>query len=508
MGRDWNAWAVKPFQIYGPEQVRMSRENTARIIEAVLCDSMENIRELAKDPKNPGLVYIAAKAMLGAAQRKEFGTVEKLLDRVIGKASQPITLVPPAADKHGDQVDFETFCVNAGYPHPFSKQLEMKVFGIDETTARMLLGARGYGKTDYVVILGTAYELYRDYMESVEAKRLPEMSFLLVTKSDERNAAILNEIAKAAASNGVPFEKQSAKALRVTGLQGKDHSVSAITIGSASIRGRHPKKIIMDDPVTEEDVSESTRRRAQRVYNELNKLSGDILIIGQPVHKFDLYETLRPLKGIKRLEVPHGAIPELDHDLEAQRLAGVSEESISASYHLKVIAEAGNPLEHVHFLPDFPIGESSVAFIDPSFEGGDYTAMTIVRAHFQGVAVKGRVWKRAWFNCLDEIGAELEACNVQRVCFETNALGDQPVVMLRDVVPESIGVVGKKTTGHKHSRIMAAGAFAPLIHIAETSDRLYIEQIIKYEYGAKNDDAPDSLASALEWIGLIRGRTK
>src|SRR5690606_37878310 len=122
------------------------------------------------------------------------------------------------------------------------------------------------------------------------------------------------------------FEKKNASCIRVLGLIGKDHSVSSITVGTSSIRGRHPKRIIMDDPVTEEDVSEATRKRVQRVYNELNKLRSNILVVGQPVHKLDLYGTLRPL--LKKMEVPHGAIPELDHDLDAQRLAGVSEESI------------------------------------------------------------------------------------------------------------------------------------------------------------------------------------
>src|SRR5690606_5292554 len=151
--------------------------------------------------------------------------------------------------------------------------------------ARMILGARGYGKTDYVVILGMAYSIYLDHQDS----------FLLVTKSTERNSAILAETAKALRANGVERERESAQTVRVSGLMGKDHSVSAITIGASSIRGRHPKKIIMDDPVTEDDVSEATRKRVQRVYNELSKLTDNILIIGQPVHKFDLYETLRPL---------------------------------------------------------------------------------------------------------------------------------------------------------------------------------------------------------------------
>src|SRR5690606_23939256 len=123
-------------------------------------------------------------------------------------------------------------------------------------------------------------------------------------------------------------------------------------------------------PVTPDDESEATRRKAERLYDELLKLCDDIAVIGQPVHKYDLFEKLRPL--IKKLEVPYGSIPELDVDLEAQRLAGVTEESIQASYFLKAPSEGATPFDGVQYIDDFPPGES-VAFIDPSFKGKDYT---------------------------------------------------------------------------------------------------------------------------------------
>ncbi len=401
---------------------------------------------------------------------------------------------PPERVNDEGKVSFEKFCERAGYPAPYPKQVEMMLFGMSEDTARLLLGARGYGKTDYVVILGLAYQLYLD----------KTFTSLIVTKSEERNAAILSEISKAARANGVSFEKENASCIRVSGLLGKDHSVSTVTIGATSVRGRHPKLVVMDDPVTEEDVSEATRKRVQRVYNELNKLTPNVLVIGQPVHKSDLYGTLRPL--LKRLEVPHGSIPELDHDLEAMKLAGVSWESISASYHLKVLSETGFPFEKVKYLDHFPMGDS-VAFIDPSFEGGDFTALSIFTGYFDGIAVQGYLWKKAWNHCLGEMVERMKAAGVKRICFEANALGDQPIIMLREALRDTgIGVVGKKSTTYKHSRIMNAGAYAESIHLSKTSDRAYIDQVVNYEYGVKNDDAPDSLASGLEWIGLIRGK--
>lgn len=403
-------------------------------------------------------------------------------------------VLPEALNAKKAEKTFSEFCETAGYPLPFPKQIEMVDFGIGLTEARLLLGSRGYGKTDYVVILGIAYDLYLNN----------ENTNLIITKSKERNAAILKEIASACKLNGMTFEKENSSCLRLTGLHGKDHSVSAVTIKTVTLRGRHPKRVIMDDPVTEDDISEATRTHVERVYNEVNKLAGNILIIGQPAHKYDLYAKIRGL--VKTLEVPHGTIKELDHDLEAQRLAGVDEASIQASYFLKVLSVGDSPFDQVKYMDAFPTGDSSVAFIDPSFKGGDYTAISIVRQHMQGVAVVGFVFKKAWNHCLEEMIPPLKKYNVKKLCFETNSLGTMPLQILRDIFGKDIGITGRDSNTNKHARIMAAGTYAHLIHLSKESHKTYIDHVVKYEYKSEYDDAPDSLASCLEWIGLIRGK--
>lgn len=394
---------------------------------------------------------------------------------------------------------FAEFCEKAGYPIPFAKQEEMRAFMMDDPDElpRMLLGSRGYGKTDYITILGAAFKIYQDRSYRV----------LILTKSKERNIAIVEEIRKALELNGVTFDKANLSLLRVAGLKGKDHSISAVTIKSVSLRGRHPDMVLFDDPVTEDDTSEATRKVAKKKWNETLKLVKNVGLIGQPAHKFDLYGELRGV--VKTMEVPFGSIPELDHDLEAQRLAGVDEASIQASYFLKIANEGQTPFDSVKFLDTFPPFDNAVAFIDPSHEGGDFTAMSILGAYMQGVAVVGFAKKKAWNHCLDDLVKELVKYKVKRVAFETNALGDQPIIMLRELLtPYGIGVVGWRTISNKHSRILAAGAFAHQIFLSRESDKAYTDQVVQYEYKAKNDDAPDSLASGLEWIGLIRGKLK
>lgn len=388
---------------------------------------------------------------------------------------------------------FEEFCECAGYPRPYPKQVEMRDFAFNESDPRMLLGARGYGKTDYMTILGTAYDIYINGVST---------SNLIISKSKSRNTAMMNEIAAALVANGVELEKENASCVRIAGLIGKDHSAEAITI-KTSMRGRHPKRTLMDDPVTEEDVSEAMRQLVKRKYNEVMKLCSNVVVIGQPAHQYDLYAELRPM--LKKIEMPYGTIPELDHDLEAQRLAGVDETSIQASYFLKVVTDGSSIFSNLKFIDSMPTG-NSVAFIDPS-DGGDYTAVSIVKGFMDGVAAEGYAWKKAWYHCLDDMLIIFQALGVKKLCFETNKTGTHCLIQLREVFNKiGIGVTGKNSDSNKHAVIQSAGSYAHMIHLSKKSMKIYTDQVVQYEYGAKFDDSPDSLARCLEWLGLLKGK--
>jgi hypothetical protein len=410
--------------------------------------------------------------------------------------SEKSQVLEPGPKKEAPKLNsfsFETFCELAGYPKPFAKQIEMKDFLMNTKGVKMLLGARAYGKSDYCVVLGIAYAICED----------PNRTFLLITKSEERNKAILREISRACETvYNTEFEIKNADSLRLKGLAGKENSVSAVTVMTCSLRGRHPTDVIFDDAVTPEACTEPIRLKLKNVYDEVvGKICNNVGIIGQPVHRADLYGTLRDIVNV--MEVPYGSIPQLDPDLDAQRLAGVDESSILKSYFLQIPKEGESPFDNINYIDKFPTAVSAVAWIDPSFEGSDYTALCIMKAHFNGVAVVGFTYKKAWNHCIDDMIKRCEQFHVKRICFETNCLGLQPIELLRTHVKD-IGVIGKKTTVNKHMKIMTAGTFAHMIHLSRESDKTFIDQIVHYEYNSKNDDASDALASCLLWLNLIR----
>ena len=335
----------------------------------------------------------------------------------------------------------------------------------------------------------------------------PEYKILLITKENERGKEIVAEIREVMEKHGSRFANRAKKKLRLYGCHGKEDNFTALTIRSRGIRGRHPDLIIMEDPITPEDTSETERKRVKKVYEELLKLTKNIVIIGQPVHAQDLYQELRKL--IPVFEVWHGEIPELDVDLDILRNAGVSEASIQASYFGKILDDNSLPFLHIDIVEYF--NKQNVMYIDPSHKGGDLTAVAIGGFLGDTLPVIGFAFQKAWYNCIDELQALSNHYQTGRMCIETNGLGDMPVMQLRSL---GAGVVGINHTKEKHGRIMNCASFVDSIKLTKatglsaeliSANNLFIEKVQNYEYNVKQDDPPDALAGLCEFIGIIKG---
>lgn len=420
---------------------------------------------------------------------------------------------------------FEEFCKLAEYPVPYPKQIEMVKFAFPDDPAlevpREILGARGYGKTDYITILGFGFKIYKDRLTSG----------LLITKEFERGKEILAEIKEVLRRVGVKMKGKSERRIYTREAKGKEPTLTNLAVRSKGLRGRHPKIVLLEDMITPDDTSEAERLRVQKVYEEVLKLTPNVVVIGQPVHKLDLLQKLRFL--IPCLEVKYGDIPELDVDLAAQRAAGVSEHSIAASYHLKIIDDASIPFGNVKTCNY--AAQRCVAFIDPSHKGGDYTAISIGGMHFAYLIVSGFAFKKAWYDCLEELKFLFEFFGVSSIRFETNNLGDEPVNKMRML---GAPCEGYNSTDNKHSRIINAAFFSEhiLLHRLAEMDRaqimdrvgqlkeppetmqkdfdrfmseilqanqIFIDQTKNYEYRPAFDDAPDSLAGLTRYLGIL-----
>lgn len=390
------------------------------------------------------------------------------------------------------------YCARAHYPAPYPKQIEMADWAFNHAPEpRLILGARGYGKTDYVTINGAGFKLLNN----------KQYKILLITKENERGKEIVAEIREGLEQNGVKFANRAKKKIRIVGCRGKEDNFTALTIRSKGIRGRHPDLIIMEDPITPEDTSETERRRVKKVYEELLKLTRNIVIIGQPVHAEDLYQELR--NKIPTLGVWYGQIPELDKDLNIERAAGVSEASIQASYFGVIVDDNSLPFRRCEIVNYY--GRQNVMFIDPSHKGGDLTAIACGGFLGDTLPVVGFAFKKAWYDCLEEIDWIIGKYNIGHVQIETNGLGELPLLQLRQAGLN--GITGKNHTGNKHSRIMNMASFVDSLKLVKVADippamiqanELFIERVQKYEYNVKQDDPPDAMAGLCGLIGIIK----
>jgi phage terminase small subunit len=445
-------------------------------------------------------------------QKKKYGQIEEteitlklwskekaleLLSRHLGVVSEPVVAIADQRQPKAKRT-FTEFCLEAGYPQPFPKQIEMKDFVVHGGTERLeeprlLLGTRGIGKTEMSTICGLAYAIYLD----------PDDTTILSTWVDKNGSTMVKAIARALEANGVQLTVNNSEAVRVAGCTRKENNINMVPIRSGGFRSNHPRRVVFDDPVVPGHVSEADRKKVLTAYEEAIKLTKNIAIIGQPVDFRDLYSKLRGI--IRTMEVPHGTIPELDHDLDVQRAAGVDEKSIQASYFLKVTPEGDASFHDINLIDNFPAkNKNAIMFIDPA-DGGDYTAVGAFTNYFDGLAIVGRTFKKSWHLCLDEIYDMCVKYGVIKVGFETNKFGVLPLQVLREKLAAlNVSVEGKYTHSNKQVRIQLASQYSKSLYLSKESDVEYRRQVVEYSHDAKFDDSPDTIATFLEWAGKIR----
>lgn len=355
----------------------------------------------------------------------------------------------------------------------------------------MLLGARKYGKTESAII-----EYCREVLKD------PTETTLIIYTREVKRAKSLLKLARTILCGELgldvlPIDNQTD--LRVPGCKVKDNTITLLGIEGSGSRGRHPMYILMDDPVTPQACSEADRETVQILYDEAKKLTDDLYILGQSVHKEDLYAVLEHKVSCKRRF--RGSIKCLDVDIEKEREDGVSERSIMSDYLGQLVASDDEPFADLTCNNTATFKPTTISqgilVIDPAFGGGDSCAFAF------GVVVGDRYYcsLRASKKSIYKLGDYLLKYypNVENIAIEVNKTSEVAVDFIKSIYNGRADVHSFYPNVNKIDRIenWISERRHKLTLLEAESDMWAIKEVLYWSHKAKHDDCPDALASLL-----------
>ena len=147
------------------------------------------------------------------------------------------------------------------------------------------------------------------------------------------------------------------------------------------------------------------------------------------------------------------------------------------------------------------------AFLDPSGNGRDRTALSFVGKCSGRLICWGKTWRSAWNRVIDDIIVELKKTPPDYFWYEDNGVQDTGRQMFAE---KGMDAIPYCTHGNKEDRIYSVAAVISnrISIVANLCNSEYISQVQKYNENAVFDDAPDSLASCLIKTGIIPKRIK
>lgn len=72
---------------------RITQESYAEVVELIMTGTVDELKEVLTDPKATAVQKLLARAFLEATEKGQMGTLERLLERLIGKVPDNINLV-------------------------------------------------------------------------------------------------------------------------------------------------------------------------------------------------------------------------------------------------------------------------------------------------------------------------------------------------------------------------------------------------------------------------------
>lgn len=273
-------------------------------------------------------------------------------------------------------------------------------------------------------------------------------------------------------------------------------NVSCLGVGG-NITGGHFTKIFADDLITIKDRTSTAERENTKTYiKELTNIvtvDGTICYTGTPWHKEDGWALLPapktyPVGSIKI----KGFTPE--KNLAYKKRLGAS--LYSANYELKHVADEDQLFQEPAY-GKWPDKFRRInAWLDPSYEGKDSTALSMIGIDFDDRAwVRGWVWFKHVIECYNLVVKCMNDFKAGTLYVETNA---DKGYSKRDLAEKYTSVLGRNESANKHIKIISfAKQNWEMLTFADDCQPEYINQIMDYSEDADLVDAPDSLAALI-----------
>lgn len=168
----------------------------------------------------------------------------------------------------------------------------------------------------------------------------------------------------------------------------------------------------------------------------------------------------------------------------------------------------GFPLMNHEYVESVAAPDAVCCFLDPSFKGGDFTALSFLGEHpDHGPVAWGYCWKRAWYDCIDDIEVMYKKYAPNIFWYEDNSLGAVPQNMLAE---RGIPTIAKTSLYNKESRIYKAAMFTSKMvkFLTSHSNSDYVENVRYYSDEAEHDDGADAYASTIIHSGVVKDKIK
>lgn len=360
-----------------------------------------------------------------------------------------------------------------------------------EGQTRLFLGARKYGKTDSLSVYGCVKYLTQNHKQNP--------TILILTRSQARTKDIVRSIVRGLKLTGLSFEANATE-VRLASNKTKQPNVRGLTINSRELRGNHVDVAIMDDPVIPQDeTSEVERANTIRIFSELQNIARKIIVLGQPVHKEDLYAVLEN-SGVATYKsfYNENAIAELALNIEELRKT-TPEKYIQSNYYGLLVESDLYPFAGIT-VGEFEFEGATVACIDPAFGGEDSIGIAIgtqrevagqtqllIRCH----KLEGNI-----FDLKEDLVKVLEYFNVHTCYIESNDNGG----VLRDFKGSTNKTIfrGFKEYNNKEVRILSRiGPARERILLHSDGD---VKEVINWSKHNKHEDTIDAVASLVNFL--------